>query len=484
MPGKKALVTVRRLQSPHQKESFTEFRPLNNALKEEVFAAVEEIFDAAGGKAMLKTSGDVYLKPNGIDSKAYCYTRPELVEAVIRYWKKNGAKNIYLFENSTQGNFTRMVFALTGYTEICRRFGVKQVFLDEEKSVLFEFRGKKPEGSDEKGYRQTTFEIPEFIVKRLIERKDENLYINLPKLKTHSMAGVTLGVKNQWAFPQQKDRREDHNYNLPYKLADVLGYIQPDFTLIEGIEGTVYGHYPVTAFADDCIVPFKVLIGSANVVAADMIGAKIFGLDPDKVAHLKIAVERGYSDGVRSVKDIDVVGNISAFTKVYSSDLYPRFPDDVRILYGKEMLCREGCKNNPLTVLQTLCYDYGGKGGWTLVLGKGHSAEDINSITGKVLIVGRCAIAETGDTLIRRLGKKNVYLSGHCNDLCATLNAMCHLTKVNPLRLAAMQRGTFGAERLGARSPLFTSLKLLLSAKLHGTRARISNPFANIIKTV
>jgi len=470
MPGKKESVTVRRLQSPHQKESFTDFYPLNNALKEEVFAAVREIFEEAGGKSLLKASGDVYLKPNGIDSKAYCYTRPEFVEAVIRYWKKNGAKNIYLFENSTQGNFTRMVFVLTGYTEICRRLGVKQVFLDEEKSVPFEFRGKDPEGSDEKGYRQTTFDIPGFIVKRLIEKKDENLYINLPKLKTHSMADVTLGVKNQWAFPQQRDRREDHNYNLPHKLADVLGYVQPDFTLIEGIEGTVFGHYPVTAFADECIIPFKVLIGSANVVAADMIGAKIFCLDAEKIEHLKIAVQRGYSGGVSSVKDINLIGDISGFTRVYTSELYPRFPDDVRVICGKERLCREGCKNNPLTVLQTLYYDYGGKGGWTLVMGKGHSAEELNSITGRVLIAGRCAIGETKDLLIKRLGKKNVYFSGHCNDLCATLNAMCHLTKVNPLRLAAM--------------PLFALLGLLVFAKLHGTRARIPNPFAHFIKTV
>jgi len=468
MPEKRESVIVRRLQSPHQKESFTEFRPLNNALKEEVFAAVREIFDAAGGKSLLKSSGDVYLKPNGIDSKAYCFTRPELVEAVILYWKNNGAKNIYLFENSTQGNFTRMVFVLTGYTEICRRLDAKQVFLDEEKSVPFVFRGKAPEGSDEKGYRQTTFDIPEFIVKRLIEKKDENLYINLPKLKTHSMADVTLGVKNQWAFPQQKDRRADHNYNLPHKLADVLGYIKPDFTLIEGIEGTVFGHYPVTAFADQCIVPFKVLIGSANVVAGDMIGAKIFGLDAEKIEHLKIAVQRGYSGGVSSLKDINVIGDISDFTEVYSSDLYPRFPDDVRVICGKERLCREGCKNNPLTVLQTLCYDYGGRGGWTLVMGKGHSAEELNSIKGRVLIMGRCAIAETKETLIKKLGKKNVYLSGHCNDLCATLNAMCHLMKVNPLRLAAM--------------PFFSSFVLLVFAKLRGTRARIPNPFAHLIK--
>jgi uncharacterized protein (DUF362 family) len=471
MTGKKETVIVRRLQSPHQRESFTDFLPLNDALKNEVFAAVGEIFDAAGGKSLLKKSGDVYIKPNGIDSKPYCYTRPELVEAVIRYWKGNGAKNIYLFENSTQGNFTRMVFALTGYANICRRFGVKQVFLDEEKNVTFEFRGKKPEGaeSEEKGYRQSSFLIPEFIVKRLIERKDENLYINLPKLKTHSMAEVTLGVKNQWAFPQQKDRRADHNYNLPHKLADVLGYIQPDFTLIEGIEGTVYGHYPVTAFADECVIPFKVLIGSKNVVAADMAGAKVLGIDADKVEHLRIAARRGYSGGVSSLEDIDLIGNISDFVKVYPSDLIPRFPDDVRVISGTERLCREGCKNNPLTVLQTLYYDYGGKGGWTLLMGKGHSAQELDSIRGKVLIAGHCAIAETADMLIRRLGKKNVYFSGHCNDLCATLNAMCHLMKVSPLKLAPL--------------PLFTALKLLALAKLHGSRASIPNFLANYIKT-
>jgi len=364
-----------------------------------------------------------------------CYTRPELVEAVIRYWKEKGAKNIYLFENSTQGNFTRMVFALTGYSNICRRLGVKQIFLDEEKNVSFEFRGKKTE----EGYYQSSFLIPEFIVKRLIERKDENLYINLPKLKTHSMAEVTLGVKNQWAFPQQKDRRADHNYNLPHKLAD------------------------------ECIIPFRALIGSKNVVAADMAGAKILGIDAENIEHLKIAVERGYSGGVSSLDDINLIGNISDFVKIYSSDLIPRFPDDVRIIRGKERLCREGCKNNPLTVLQTLYYDYGGKGGWTLLMGKGHSAQELDSIKGKVLIVGRCAIAETGDLLIRRLGKKNVYFSGYCNDLCATLNAMCHLMKVSPLKLAPL--------------PLFTSLKLLALAKLHGSQASIPHFLANHIKT-
>ena len=465
-----AVVTVCRLLAPHQSEPFTQFLPLNAALREEVFTAVAKIFDAAGGGKMLKASGDVYLKPNGVDSKPYAYTRPELVEAVIRYWKQNGARRIFLFENSTQSNFTRMVFSITGYSRICRRYGVKEVFLDEEKSVSFAFKGKAPEEQEEGGYRRTTFDIPRFITDNLIERGDENLYISLPKLKTHSMAGVSLGVKNQWAFPQQNDRRSDHNYNLPHKLADVLGYVRPDFTLIEGIEATIHGHYPVTAFADKCVLPFKVLLASRNVVAADLVGARLFGLDPEDVPHLSIAMKRSYSDGVHSLEDVEIIGDISDFTEKYPYDLLQRFPDDVTILRGTQRLCPEGCQNNPLTLLQVLAYDYKGRGGWTLVMGKGHDTAAIKAIHGRVLVVGHCAIEEVGDALAERLGRKNVYFSGHCNDLCATTNAMCHLMGVSPLALAPL--------------PFLQSARALLLAKLHRTKANVPNLLADRFKVV
>jgi len=471
MSEKKATVIVKRLQTPHQSEPFTQFKPLSKELKDEVFRAVAEIFDAAGGKKLLKSSGDVYLKPNAIDSKAYTYTRTELIEAVIHYWKNAGARRIYLFENVTQSNFTRMVFALTGYSDVCRRYGVKEIYLDEEKNVAFAFKGKAAESQEQGGYERTTFHIPKFVTENLIERADENLYISLPKLKTHSMAGVTLGVKNQWAFPQPGDRRPDHNYNLASKLADVLGYVQPDFTIIEGIEATVYGHYPATALADKCVLPFRVLLGSANVVAADITGARLFGLTPEKdVQHLKIAIERGYSRGVTGIDDVEIIGDISDFTKRYSWDLYPQYPDDVAILKGSERCCREGCQNNPLTVIQCLAYDFKGKGGWTIVMGKGHDPAAIDAINGRVLVAGHCAIAETGGRLVARLGKKNVYFTGYCNDLCATTNALCHLMNVNPLLMAPL--------------PFFKSIKLLLLSKLKGSQAMVPYFFAHKKKVV
>ena len=470
MPDKPATVVVRRLQSPHQTESFTKFLPLNEALREELFAAVSEIFDDAGGKALLKSSGDVYLKPNAVDAKPYAHTRPELIEAVVRYWKRNGARRIFLFENSTQGNFTRMVFAITGYSEICRRHGVKEVYLDEEKSVPFAFAGKEPEETQEGGYSRNTFDIPEFVVRNLIERADENLYISLPKLKTHSMAGVTLSVKGQWAFPQQNDRRPDHNYNLPHKLADVMGYLQPDFTLIEGVEATIHGHYLPLAFADECVLPFKVLLGGANAAATDLVGARLFGLGAEDVPHLKIAMERGYAKGVHSLEDIDIRGDISDFTERYSYDLIQRFPEGVTLLSGSQRWCPEGCKNNPLTLLQVLGFDYGGKGGFTIVMGKGHDPAAIDAIQGRVLVVGKCAVAEVGDRLAERLGRKNVYFSGYCNDLCATANALCHLMGVSPLRFTPV--------------PFAQTVSLLLQAKLHGTKANVVFAFAHKFKVV
>jgi hypothetical protein len=314
-------------------------------------------------------------------------------------------------------------------------------------------------------------DLPQFVVTNLIEHADEKLYISLPKLKTHSMAGVTLGIKNQWAFPQPSDRMADHNYNLPHKLADMMGYLQPDYTIIEGVEASIHGHYLPTAFADECILGLRVLIGSTNVAAADIVGARLFGLTPkDDVEHLRIVIERGYTDGVNGMDDIEVIGDISQFTQRFDWDLLDRFPDDVAIIEGTKRCCREGCRNNPLSVLQSLSYDFDGKGGWTLVMGKGHDPELIDSIEGRVLIAGHCAIEEVGDRLITRLGKRRVYRTGYCNDLCSTTAAMCHLMDVDPLLMAPL--------------PFFQAIRLLGLSKLNRSQANVPFFFAHRIKVV
>ena len=433
------------------------------SFKNDIQSAVNKIFDGfGGGKQLLKSKKKVFIKPNAIDTKPYSHTRVEVIEAIIRYFFDAGAENIYLFENSTQTAFTRIIFYVLGYTKICKKTGAKPIFMDEEKTYKFDFKGK--------GYDKSSFEMSETVVRELIENRDENFYIDVPKLKTHSMAGVTLGIKNQWAFPKHLDRKFDHNFNLHSKLVDVLEYVQPDFTLIDGVEGTIHGHYPPAALVKDVVKPFRILIGGTDVIATDLVGARVFGLGTQDVPHLKIATERNLGVGVKNLDDIEIIGDLSKFKEKYSYDLVDKFPDDVNIVSGKEMWCREGCRNNPLSLLQIFYLDYGGKGGFDMVAGKGFDLNEIDNLKGPVFVAGHCAIEEVGERLVKRLGKKKVYFSDGCNNLGQSTAALSNLMKVNILDLVPMNP--------------FISVKLLLQAKLHKTNANIPSFLSKWIKTV
>ena len=474
-------VIVKKLASSHQRESFTRFLPLSKEMAADIRQAVAAIFDELGGAALLKSSGDVYIKPNVVGANAYVFTRPEVVEAAVRYWFKAGARKVYVFENCTQANYTRLVFEMTGYNALCKRTGAVPVYLDEDEVVEYEFPGKRPVGSDPRGYELTKFRMPRTVHEKLIREKDANLYVSIPKLKTHSMSVVTLGIKNQWAFPVHPDRSPDHNYNLHHKIVDVLSHVRPDVTLIEGVEGTIYGHYPALALADRCVRPFRVLVGGLNVVAVDIVGARIFGKRIGDVPHLKIALERGLGGGIESERDITITGDYSNYDDLdilnewseyggqYPDDLIPEYPTDVAVVKGKEMACREGCVNNSLSNLQLMSFDQHGKGGWTLLMGKGFADDVMESIKGPVLVVGPCAVKEIGKRLVDRLGKSKVYMSHECNDLQAVVESMCHLMKVSPLKLAP------------PINPL-KGLVLLIQSRMNKSSGRMTNPLANHIK--
>ena len=82
------------------------------------------------------------------------------------------------------------------------------------------------------------------------------------------MATVTLGVKNQQAFPVDADRMDHHSHGtLHRRLAALYALIQPDFCIIEGLTATAHGHFPVTALLEECLLPTNVLIGGADALA-------------------------------------------------------------------------------------------------------------------------------------------------------------------------------------------------------------------------
>ncbi|MFX1387393.1 MAG: DUF362 domain-containing protein [Promethearchaeota archaeon] len=431
-------------------------------------SAVNRIFnqiEKAGG-TILKNSKEIYIKVNGIDFKKHTYTSPTVLEAVIKYLKTIGAK-VYVMENSTQGNFTRLVFAVNGYKDVCEKTGATIIYLDEEDSESFEFRGKPSVKEDPKGYNLMTFRLPQTVVK-IMENRDSITYINIPKLKTHSMAVVTLGIKNQWGFPLHADRGKDHNYNLHSKLIDIFEMLKPDITLIDATEGTIHGHYPPTAWEDKLVIPFNILIGGTDTLAVDVVGARIFGLTIDKIPHLKLASERGLGEG--DLSKIKVIGkDLEEYKEIYDWNLLQKFPENIKIIKGKELLCREGCQDNPLIFLQSLAFDYPEKfnGGWFLIMGKGHDDDLIDQLKSegytRGLVAGFCAINEVGKDLRKEFGRKNVFFSGDCNNLAETVKA--------ELKLAGMS--AFDLPPLSYEE----SMEILQEAQKHGTNALIAVVF-------
>ncbi|MBU0513739.1 MAG: DUF362 domain-containing protein [Proteobacteria bacterium] len=412
-------------------------------------AAVFDVLEHFGGtEALLKSSRDVYLKVNAVDLKPYSFTDPEVVRQVILYFLEGGARRVYVLDNCTQGNFTRLVFKGTGLTKVCRETGAVPVFLDETGAVPVFLEGVR-------GF----VDISSFVYQRLIEDADRNLHVSLPKLKTHSMTGVTLSLKNQFGLVHQHSRIADHNFRLHQKLADLYRIVRPDFVLVDGLVATNHGHYMAERHQAECVVPLDCLIGGLDPLAVDAVGAAFLGFEVADVPHLALAAATG--PGRADLAHIRIVNDhlFTARRQQLTHHLLDRFPPDLAIIRGRERCCDEGCRRNTETVAQVIHADHAGRGGFTIVLGRGADPARVAAIRGPVHLAGDCAVDEWGRELVGRLGRRRVTMSRGCNDLAQTIKGLCRQMGVHPLKLAAL-------------NPV-SSLAALIAARAKGTRANI-----------
>jgi len=413
-------------------------------------AALEAIFAPYGGVANVIPSGSrVYVKPNGVHFSPGTYTDPAVVDALLGWLDDHGYRRPALMENCTQGAATRLVFAVTGYADIARRHGAEVVYLDEGGTAPYTLEGE---------------EAPIRISRRLHEtfidpaRRPGNFYLSLPKLKTHSMTTVTLGVKNQQAFPIHEDRMHFHNHDtLHLRLARLYRMVRPDFCIIEGVTAIFHGNAPPRTLLDECSAQLNILIGGQDTVAVDTVGTRVMGYTVEEVEHLRLTAEWGLGEG--RLERIELIGDLSPYQTRYPYTLLRRFHPDVHIVEGRERACVEGCKGNSEAVLEILTNDYSGQGGFSIVFGKGFHDADLENLPGDILVVGSCAVSERGAELRRRYPKRRIIEVGAHNDLRGIIAGLNTLMKVKTLDMIPL-------------NPLRSSW-LLLQARLHGLNSRL-----------
>jgi uncharacterized protein (DUF362 family) len=382
------------------------------------------VFDAFGGvEEFVKPDSKVFIKYNGVHFGKEMYTDPRVIGEMVSIARGITKNEVYAMENSTQGNFTRMVAEVSGIARVVEKSGGRNLYLDEQKPVMVEMGEER---------RPTKF--PKILYDDLILGKGSNVLINIPKLKTHWETTVTLGVKCFQGLLYDSDKLVNHNYKLHQKLVDNVKFIRPDFTVIEGINALKFGHFPPQTLLPECLVPMNVFIGSNDVVACDTVGAKILGYDVDEVKHIKLAAEQGLGVGV--LEDIEIIGDISRFKEHFPCAPCRGCPSDIRFVTGKEMACVEGCYGNTLLAVLYLWYDFKGAGGFNIIAGKGVSKSDLDKLLpGDILIVGPCTVEENFERVKKMYPDRKIYTISECNDIAKITANLCALMKIDVLSI-------------------------------------------------
>jgi uncharacterized protein (DUF362 family) len=220
--------------------------------------------------AVLKPNIVVPAKPNsGI------ITHPKVTEAVINVLRELGVEDISIAESSGIGVDVRTAFRVSGYTDLARRKKVKLLNMNELERTTLSWRFGKTQ-------------IPRILC------QSDTLYVNLPKMKTHAQATVSLSMKNQKGILLPGGKKAFHSrFGLHEPIAELVNVISPDLIVVDGIVG-MEGDGPINGSRKRA----NALVMGKGMLETDLVCCQIMGIDPSKVRHLTYAIEKhlGYSN--------------------------------------------------------------------------------------------------------------------------------------------------------------------------------------------
>ena len=118
---------------------------------------------------------------------------------------------------------------------------------------------------------------------------DSDVFINVPVLKHHSSAELSIAMKNLMGVIW--DRRFWHRNNLHQCIADFTTFCKPDLNVVDAYR-VMMKNGPRGVSGED-VVTYKTQILATNIVSADAAAAKVFGADPSSIGYIQKASSMG-----------------------------------------------------------------------------------------------------------------------------------------------------------------------------------------------
>ena len=260
--------------------------------------SVGRTVEMCGGLSMLKAGSKIFIKPNVVYwtrkvefPKWGVITTSRVVEDMVLLLKEHGIDDITIGEgivtsNPKDNETPAHAFATLGYDTLKERYGVKVI-------NVFARPFEKVPLSDG----------VELAFNTDILRSD--LVVDLPVLKTHAQTVVSLGIKNLKGTIDVNSRKKCHNadpeHGLHFHVSKLAEAMPPILTVIDGIYTSERG----PGF-DGRMHRSNLLIGSTDVLSADLVGARVLGQEPEDIPYLVLAAR--HLGRPTDLSDVEVVG--------------------------------------------------------------------------------------------------------------------------------------------------------------------------------
>jgi uncharacterized protein (DUF362 family) len=283
--------------------------------------SVRRAVDLCRGLDHLPAGARVFIKPNIVFwtrsvpfPKWGVITTTRVVEDAVVLLKERGIERITIGEGTvtTAPGDTQTAahaFETLGYRQLQRRYGVRCLNVFERPFAPVDMGD---------GFR----------VRFSVEALESDFIVDLPVLKTHNQTVVSLGIKNLKGLIDIASRRRCHSMrpgrDLHAWVARLADRMPPMLTLIDGI----YSNERGPGF-DGRMRRSNLLVASADVLSADLVGARVLGHDPGRVPHLLHAARnRGRP---ADLSDVEALGEgIDAVARRHEHDfLYSEAADGV-----------------------------------------------------------------------------------------------------------------------------------------------------------
>ena len=238
------------------------------------------LLDAAGLGESLKGQKKILLKPNLVEVLDPPITTPvELIAATVDYIQKKAPESrIIIGEGCGSLQYdTHHCFQHFGYAEMAASKGVELIDLNQESCVTL---------AKKKCKRWPEMTLPEILF--------DVFLISVPVLKAHSMADVTLTMKNMMGIaPPSRYQKGGHwkkasfHTGIHEAIFDLNRYRCADFTILDATVGMAEAHL----WGPTCSPPVNTLAASWDPVAIDAYGCDLLGRSWKNIGHVVLANE-------------------------------------------------------------------------------------------------------------------------------------------------------------------------------------------------